>query len=49
MGFANDVGLLAEAVDATGRELLGRFPQAFSRIGLVDAAYAISEASRRQR
>jgi GH15 family glucan-1,4-alpha-glucosidase len=42
--FANDVGLLAEEVDETTGELLGNFPQAFSHIGLVNAAWAISEA-----
>jgi GH15 family glucan-1,4-alpha-glucosidase len=45
-GYANDVGLLAEEVDATTGELLGNFPQAFSHIGLVNAAWAISEAER---
>jgi GH15 family glucan-1,4-alpha-glucosidase len=46
--FVNDVGLLAEEVDPVGGELLGNFPQAFSHIGLVNAAWAISEAERRQ-
>ncbi len=45
--FVNDVGLLAEEVDATSGELLGNFPQAFSHIGLINAAWAISEAQRR--
>ncbi len=40
--FVNDVGLLAEEVDAGTGELLGNFPQAFSHIGLVNAAWAIS-------
>ena len=44
--FVNDVGLLAEEVDAGTGELLGNFPQAFSHIGLVNAAWAISEAER---
>jgi GH15 family glucan-1,4-alpha-glucosidase len=48
VGFANDVGLLAEEVDADSGQLLGNFPQAFSHIGLVNAAYAISQATRRQ-
>ena len=43
----NDVGLLAEEVDAATGELLGNFPQAFSHIGLVNAAWAISLAERR--
>ena len=42
--FVNDVGLLAEEVDPVSGELLGNFPQAFSHIGLVNAAWAISEA-----
>ena len=42
--FANDLGLLAEEVDGTTGELLGNFPQAFSHIGLVNAAWAIAEA-----
>ena len=45
--FVNDVGLLAEEVDPATGELLGNFPQAFSHIGLVNAAWAISEAERR--
>jgi alpha,alpha-trehalase len=45
--FVNDVGLLAEEVDPVTGELLGNFPQAFSHIGLVNAAWAISESERR--
>jgi len=37
--------LLAEEVDAGTGELLGNFPQAFSHIGLVNAAWAIDQAS----
>ena len=44
IAFVNDVGLLAEEVDSISGELLGNFPQAFSHIGLVNAAWAISEA-----
>jgi GH15 family glucan-1,4-alpha-glucosidase len=40
----NDVGLLAEEVDAASSEMIGNFPQAFSHIGLVNAAWAISQA-----
>jgi hypothetical protein len=44
--FVNEVGLLAEEVDPMSGELLGNFPQAFSHIGLVNAAWAISESER---
>jgi alpha,alpha-trehalase len=44
--YASDVGLLAEEVDGATGELLGNVPQAFSHIGLVNAAWAISEARR---
>ncbi len=46
--FVNDVGLLSEEVDPVSGALLGNFPQAFSHIGLVNAAWAISETERRQ-
>ena len=45
--YVNDLGLLAEEVDPASGELLGDFPQAFSHIGLVNAAWAISRAERR--
>jgi alpha,alpha-trehalase len=44
VAFVNDVGLLAEEVEPSSGELLGNFPQAFSHVGLVNAAWAISEA-----
>jgi GH15 family glucan-1,4-alpha-glucosidase len=40
----NDVGLLAEEVDPGSGEMIGNFPQAFSHIGMVNAAWAISQA-----
>ncbi|WP_426978298.1 glycoside hydrolase family 15 protein [Pseudarthrobacter sp. O4] len=46
-GFATDLGLMAEEVAPDSSELLGNFPQAFSHIGLVNAAWAISEAEAR--
>jgi GH15 family glucan-1,4-alpha-glucosidase len=44
--FVNDVGLLAEEVAPRTGELLGNFPQGFSHVGLVNAAWAIREAER---
>jgi len=45
--YANDVGLLAEEVDVDGAEMIGNYPQAFSHIGLVNAAWAIAQAGSR--
>jgi alpha,alpha-trehalase len=43
----NDVGLLAEEVDPRSGEMIGNFPQAFSHVGLINAAWAIYEAQQR--
>ena len=43
----NDVGLLAEEVDPGTGDMIGNFPQAFSHIGLVNAAWAIQQAGQR--
>jgi GH15 family glucan-1,4-alpha-glucosidase len=43
-GCANDLGLLAEEIDTVNGEQLGNFPQAFSHIGLIIAAYEIDKA-----
>ena len=40
----NDVGLLAEEVDPGSGEMIGNYPQAFSHIGLINAAWAITQA-----
>jgi GH15 family glucan-1,4-alpha-glucosidase len=44
--FRNDLGLLSEEVDGATGELLGNFPQAFSHVGLVNAAWAIEQAEK---
>ena len=42
--YRNDVDLMAEEVDRDTREMIGNFPQAFSHVGLINAAWAIKQA-----
>ena len=44
MGYANHLGLFAEMIDPTTKELLGNFPQAYSHIGLIHTARNLSHA-----
>jgi len=44
VSYANDLGLIAEEIDTRNGELLGNFPQAFSHIGLIIAAWHIDQA-----
>jgi GH15 family glucan-1,4-alpha-glucosidase len=44
VSYANDLGLLAEEIDTENDQLLGNFPQAFSHIGLITAAWEIDKA-----
>ena len=40
--YANDLGLLAEEVDSGSHTGLGNFPQAFSHVGLINAAWDLT-------
>jgi GH15 family glucan-1,4-alpha-glucosidase len=44
VGYCNDLGLLAEEIDTASGQLLGNFPQAFSHVGLINAAFHLDEA-----
>jgi GH15 family glucan-1,4-alpha-glucosidase len=45
VGLANDVGLLAEEYDPLLKRQVGNFPQAFSHIALINAAYMLAGAT----
>lgn len=44
VGLTNDVGLLAEEYDPGRRRMVGNFPQAFSHLALIQAAFALADA-----
>jgi len=44
LGYANDVGLFAEEIDPADGSMLGNFPQAFTHVGLIDAALSLTQA-----
>ncbi len=43
----NDVGLLSEEYDPVRQRMVGNFPQAFSHLALVQAAFHLADADRR--
>jgi GH15 family glucan-1,4-alpha-glucosidase len=44
LGIRNELGLLAEEYDPRLDRMVGNFPQAFSHVGLVNAAFNLSDA-----
>jgi GH15 family glucan-1,4-alpha-glucosidase len=41
LGYANEVGLFAEEIDADTGTALGNFPQAFTHVGVINAALTL--------
>jgi hypothetical protein len=48
LAYANHLGLYAEQIGSSG-ELLGNFPQAFTRLGLISAAIRLDQELQRER
>ena len=42
VGYANELGLMAEEYDTVNKRMTGNFPQAFSHLALIRAADAIN-------
>jgi GH15 family glucan-1,4-alpha-glucosidase len=47
LGLLNDVGLLSEEYDPVRERMVGNFPQAFSHLALVQAAFQLADADAR--
>jgi GH15 family glucan-1,4-alpha-glucosidase len=46
IALRNDVGLLSEEYDPLAKRLVGNFPQAFSHLALVNAAYNLTRSEK---
>jgi GH15 family glucan-1,4-alpha-glucosidase len=46
LGLSNDLGLLAEEYDVKRRRQVGNYPQAFSHLGVINAARILENAER---
>ena len=49
IGYANDVDLFAEEIDPKSGDALGNFPQAFTHLGVINAALSLRDSERTRR
>jgi GH15 family glucan-1,4-alpha-glucosidase len=47
LGYANDVALFAEEIDPETGDSLGNFPQAFTHLGVINAALSLRDSEDR--
>ena len=48
LSHANDLGLFAEEIDPKSGNALGNFPQAFTHVGLINAALALADRQQQE-
>jgi GH15 family glucan-1,4-alpha-glucosidase len=49
LGYGNDLGLFAEEIEPGSGSALGNFPQAFTHVGLINAALTLSDDTGKRR
>ncbi|MCH9039730.1 MAG: glycoside hydrolase family 15 protein [Chloroflexi bacterium] len=48
LAHANDLGLMSEQISASGGEMLGNYPQAFSHLSIINTAVQLQKAAKKR-